>query len=176
MTPDRIFVFGYVGSGAEDVASALALKLDRPVFSTEKTIESSARMSVADVYRKEGENGFRQRERRALVSIATGPPGIMLLGAGTFLYRGNRRTMQNAGISVLVDASLEECLDGAIAQGILRGDEDANERFTTQYELRSEEYGKADVIVEILGRDADAIAEDVLQRLEDRVWEDGGLS
>ncbi|MDQ7006333.1 MAG: shikimate kinase [Acidobacteriota bacterium] len=172
MIPDRVFVFGYVGSRADQVARVLAERLERPVFSTEKVIEASARMPVAEVYRKEGENGFRQRERRALVSVATGPPGVILLGAGTFLDRGNRKTIHQAGVSVFIDASLEECLAGAIENGVLRADDEANERFTSQFELRREEYEKADVLVEQLDRDAEAIADEVLQRLEDRVWEE----
>ena len=172
MIPDRIFVFGYVGSRADEVAAALAERLGRPVFSTEQAIEASARMPVAEVYRKEGDNGFRQRERRALVSVATGPPGVILLGAGTFLDRGNRRTILRSGISVFVDATLEECLARAVESGLLRGSDEANERFTTQFELRRDEYDKADVSVEPYGRDAAEIAEDIIQRLEDRVWEE----
>lgn len=172
MIPDRIFIFGYVGSGAPRVAAALAEKLGRPVFSTEAVIESAARMPVQEVYRKEGENGFRQRERRALVSVSTGPPGVILLGAGTFLDRGNRKTIQRAGVSIYIDASLEECLSGAIESGVLRPDDEANERFTSQYEARQEEYEQADIVVELLGREPDALADEILQRLEDRVWEE----
>ncbi len=172
MIPDRIFVFGYVGSKADSVAEALAERLDRPVFSVEKVMESGSRMSLQELYRKEGDNGYRQRERRALVSIATGPPGVMLLGAGTFLDRGNQRTIAHAGIAAYVDATLEECLGGAIELGVLRSDDEASERFTAQYEMRREEYLGAEIVVEPMGRDAGDIADEIVQRLEDRVWEE----
>lgn len=170
MIPDRVFVFGYLGSGADDVAKELAQRLGRPMFSTDRMLESSARMSRAEVLKQEGESGFRQRERRAVVAAATGPPAVILLGPSAFSDRGNRRTIQKAGVAVFVDATLEECLEGAIEKGVHRVSEEANERFTAQYESRREDYLEADIVVETFSRDPGELADEVVQRLEDRVW------
>jgi shikimate kinase len=170
MIPDRIFVVGFIGSPKQEVGQALGERLARPVFDTDQLVEASARMPIRELFRKEGDSGYRQRERRSLVSVATGPPAIVVTGAGTFVDRGNRRTMQQAGISVYLDASLEECLSGALQLGLLRPDDENNERFTTLFEQRVPEYEKAEVIVEPLERDAEAIADEILQRLEERVW------
>ncbi len=172
MIPDRIFLVGFLGARMDDAGRVLAERLERPLFSIEKTIESSARMTIAELYRKEGDNGFRQREKRALVSLATGPPCVVVTSPGTFVDRGNRCTIQQAGISVFIDATLEECLEGALERGLLKPDSEQNERFTTLYEARRPEYDKADVIVEPLGRDAEPIVDEILQRLEDRVWDE----
>jgi shikimate kinase len=170
MIPDRIFVFGYLGSESEKVAAELAQRLGRPMFSTDRMIESSTHMSRPEVLRQEGESGFRQRERRAVVSTATGPPAVILLGPTAFSDRGNRRTIQKAGVAVFVDATLEECLEGAIEKGLHRPTEEANERFTAQYESRRDDYLEADIIVETFSRDPGELADEVVQRLEDRVW------
>ncbi|RMG47889.1 MAG: hypothetical protein D6718_02830 [Acidobacteria bacterium] len=170
MIPDRIFLVGFFGSGTDEVGRALADKIDRPLFSTDAVIEASARMPLAELYRKEGESSVRQRERRALVAVATGPPGVIVTGPGTFTDRGNRRTIQQSGVSVFIDASLEECLARAIERGQLRPDDESNERFTTLYEQRRPIYEEADLIVEPLGRPPEEIADEIVQRLEDRVW------
>jgi shikimate kinase len=170
MVPDRLFLVGFLGSPKYDVAHVLAERLRRPLFDVEEVIEAGARMSTQEIYRKEGESGFRQRERRALVSVATGPPSVIVTGAGTFIDRGNRRTMQLAGISVFVDGTLEECLERALEDGLLRPDDDSNERFAALFEVRRPEYERADVIVEPMNRDAEAVADEIMQRLEDRVW------
>ena len=73
MIPDRIFLVGFLGSKLDEVGKALADKLERPLFTIEKVIEASARMSLAELYRKEGENGFRHREKRALVALVELP-------------------------------------------------------------------------------------------------------
>lgn len=170
MIPDRIFLVGYTGTNTLEVGRYLAERLGRPLFDTDQLVEAGARMPVAEVRRTEGESGFRQRERRALVAVATGPPGIVSTGPEVFIDRGNRRTIMQAGISVFIDAPLEDCLKGALTRGLLRADDPANERFTTNYDLRRPEYEKADVIVDPMGRDADQVAEEIIQRLEDRVW------
>ncbi len=38
------------------------------------------------------------------------------------------------------------------------------------YDMRHPEYEKADVAVEATARDPEAVADDILQRIEDRVW------
>lgn len=170
MTPDKIFIVGFVGSGTQELARALAERLGRPYFDTDLVVEASARMSLADIFRNEGESGYRQRERRAVVTTATGPPAVISTGHRAFIDRGNRRTIQQFGLSVFVDATLEECLKAALDRGMLRIDDPNNERFTNLYEAARYEYESADIIVEPNGRDPEAIAEEILQRLEDRVW------
>ena len=170
MIPDRVFIIGFLGSPKLDVGTALAEKLERPVFDLEQMIETSARMPIKEIYRKEGDSGYRQRERRALVTAATGPPAVIVTGAGTFVDRGNRQTISQSGVSVYVEASLEQCLAGALEKGLLRPDDESNERFTNLFDIRTREYEKADVIVDAVDRDPDAVADDILQMLEDRVW------
>jgi shikimate kinase len=170
MIPDRIFIVGFLGSPKKEVGKALAARLERPCFDLEEVIEAGARMTTKEIFRKEGDNGYRQRERRATVAAATGPPAVVVTGAGTFVDRGNRRTIVQGGVSVYVECSLEQCLAGAIERGQLRPDEEANERFTTLYEVRTPEYEHADLIIDSVDRDPEVVADDILQSLEDRVW------
>jgi shikimate kinase len=170
MVPDRLFLVGFLGSPKLEAGRALARRLRRPLFDLEEVIEAGAKMSLQEIYRKEGEGGFRQRERRSLVAVATGPPAVIVTGPGTFVDRGNRRTIQLAGISVYIDASLEECLATAIEQRLVAEDDANSERFAMLYDMRHPEYERADVAVEATGRDPEVVADDVLQRIEDRVW------
>lgn len=170
MVPDRLFLVGFLGAPKLEAGRALAQRLRRPLFDVEDVVETGAKMSLQEIYRKEGEGGFRQRERRALVAVATGPPAVIVTGPGTFVDRGNRRTIQLAGISVYIDASLEECLESAIEQRLVSEDDANSERFAMLYDMRHPEYAKADVAVESTGRDAEMLAEEILQRIEDRVW------
>ena len=97
-------------------------------------------------------------------------PAIISTGHRTFVDRGNRRTMQQFGVAVFVDATLEECLKDALEHGLLRIDDPNNERFSLLYEAQRPEYESADVIVEPMGRDPETVADEIMQRLEDRVW------
>jgi shikimate kinase len=172
MIPDRIFLVGFAGSPLREVGAALSERLGRPMFDTEAAVEAAARMSSGDLYRREGEGGLRQRERRALVGVATGPPAVIVTGPNLYADRGNRRTIGQSGVAVFLDATLEECLEGAIERGLIRVDGEQHERFATLFDLRRPEYDRAEVIVEPQGRDAESIAEEIVQRLEDRAWSD----
>jgi shikimate kinase len=170
MIPDRVFLVGFIGSPKSEIGKALAKRLERPCFDVEHLVETSARMSAKEIFRKEGDSGYRQRERRTLVQVATGPPAVIVTGAGTFVDRGNRRTMAQSGVAVYLEASLESCMAGALEAGLLRSDEESQDRFTTLYESRTAEYENADVIVDVLEREPDAVAEEIVQSLEERVW------
>lgn len=170
MIPDRLFLVGFLGAPKLEVGRALSQRLGRPLFDIEDVVEAGAKMSTQEIYKKEGENGYKQRERRALVSISTGPPSIAVTSANTFVDRGNRRTMTLAGVSVTLDSSLEECLANAYELGLLRADDENNERFQNLYDARRPEYLKADVVVETLNQDPETLADEIVRRLEDRVW------
>lgn len=170
MIPDRVFLIGFLGSPKLEIGRALAQRLGRPCFDLEQVVEMAARMPIKEIFRKEGDSGYRQRERRALVSVSTGPPSVCVLGVATFVDRGNRRTITQAGVSVYLESSLEQCLKGAVDRGIMRPDDEASERFTSLYEVRTAEYENADVILDVVDRDPEAVADEIVQSLEERVW------
>jgi len=173
--PDRIFLVGFMGAGKTAVGRILADRLNRLFIDTDRLVETGARATVAEVFEKEGENGFRQRERRALVSAATGPPAVVSAGGGLFADRGNRKTIELSGVAVWLDAPFEECFErceGEIGKRPLFRDEETLEQL---YESRRDEYANADIVVESMDRKPEIIADDVVQRLEDAIWSTEGL-
>ena len=175
MIPDRIFVVGFMGAGKTAVARALAERVNRLCIDTDKLVEVGARASVQEVFDKEGESGFRQRERRALVSAATGPPAVVATGGGLYADRGNRKTIQLAGVAVWIDVPFDVCLERckeALGTRPLFRDEESLEEL---YESRRAEYANADITVEAMGRTPAIIADDVIQRLEDAIWSAEGF-
>jgi shikimate kinase len=173
--PDRIFLVGFMGAGKTAVGRVLADGLNRLFIETDRLVETSARASITEVFEKEGENGFRQRERRALVSAATGPPAVVSTGGGLFADRGNRRTMALAGVAVWIDAPFEECFEHCkdeIGTRPLFRDE---ESLQALYDARREAYAEADIVVESLDRAPELIADEIVQRLEDAIWTSDGL-
>jgi shikimate kinase len=173
--PDRIFLVGFMGAGKTAVGRILADRLNRLFIDTDKLVETGARATVNEIFEKEGENGFRQRERRALVAAATGPPAVVATGGGLYADRGNRKTVELAGVAVWLDGSFEECFEHCkdeIGTRPLYRDE---ESLQALYDARREEYAHADIGVESLGRRPEVIADDVIQRLEDAIWSSEGL-
>jgi shikimate kinase len=168
--PDRIFLVGFMGSGKTEVGKLLADRLGRLFIDLDQLVESGARATVAEIFEKEGESGFRNRERRALVSAATGPPAVVATGGGTYADRGNRRTIEEAGVAIWIATPFENCLERCqeeIGKRPLFRDEESLEAL---FEARRSDYAAAAFTVETLNRNPEIVADDVIQRLEDAIW------
>ena len=59
MTPSRIILMGYMGSGKTTVGRALAKDLNMPFYDLDWYIESRMRKTVKQIFDERGEDGFR---------------------------------------------------------------------------------------------------------------------
>ena len=60
-----ISLIGFMGSGKSTVGRLLADNLGIPFVDLDEEIEKEAGMSVPEIFSREGEGGFRNRESRA---------------------------------------------------------------------------------------------------------------
>ncbi|MEJ2523404.1 MAG: shikimate kinase [Gammaproteobacteria bacterium] len=76
-----IFLVGPMGSGKSAVGRRLARLLGRPFLDTDAEIEARTGVDIPFIFDKEGEAGFRARER-AVIAELTARPGIVLATGG----------------------------------------------------------------------------------------------
>ncbi|SDN53285.1 3-dehydroquinate synthase [Actinomyces ruminicola] len=105
--PDRLplVLVGLPGSGKTTVARLLATALGVQVTDTDAEIRRRARMTIPQIFAAEGEEGFRERETRALRAVLTGEAaahGVVALGGGAVLRAENRRLLQGREVVYLV--------------------------------------------------------------------------
>ena len=91
-------------------------------------------------------------------------------GGGTFADRGNRRTIEQAGVAVWLDTAFELCLEHCRHEIGTRPMFRDEETLESLYESRRDEYAAAKIAVETLGRNSELVADDVVERLEDAIW------
>ena len=80
MTPDKIYLDGFMAAGKTTVARALAARVEWRAEDIDELIEARERRTVADIFAKNGEPYFRALERDILrmllplrhVVVATG--------------------------------------------------------------------------------------------------------
>ena len=87
-----VLLSGLMGSGKSRVGRALASRLDFAFVDSDRSVEEASGMKVAEIFAREGEAGFRLRERAALEGLPT-HRCVVALGGGAVVACENRRIL-----------------------------------------------------------------------------------
>lgn len=105
--PKHLYLTGYRGSGKTSVARHLAMCLGVDPIDLDDLIETAAGMTIREIFQREGEAGFRQREQAALQRLQHLPATVVALGGGAILSEENRQLIRRTGHCVWLDADLQ---------------------------------------------------------------------
>lgn len=103
-----LVLVGLPGAGKTRVGRLLAEALAVPHIDTDALIEQDAGCSISDIFSKEGENAFRERERRA-VTQALKTQAVISLGGGAVTIPAVRDLLSEHHV-VFIDVEQEELL------------------------------------------------------------------
>ncbi|WP_425593480.1 shikimate kinase [Aliiroseovarius marinus] len=102
-----IVMVGMMGAGKTAVGQALAARLDVPFLDSDEEIVRAANMSIAEIFERDGEAFFRDRETEVIGRLLDGPRAILSTGGGAFMAERNRTMISDRGVSLLLRADLE---------------------------------------------------------------------
>lgn len=102
-----IFLVGYMGCGKSTLARKLANRLGVSFADTDAEVERREGASVADVFRYEGEERFREAERAALEELIASGCAVISTGGGLPTWRDNVSRMNDVGTTVYLRRSPE---------------------------------------------------------------------
>lgn len=174
-----VVLVGMMGAGKTAVGKALAAALNVPFVDSDVEIEAAANMSISEIFQRDGEAFFRDRETQVIDRLLDGPPGILSAGGGAFLAQRNRDLISAKGVSVWLRADLEllwSRVKHKDTRPLLRTAE-PKETLRSLYEARLPFYRLADLAVEarheysietMAGKVLEALARraDVLEKVE----------
>lgn len=99
-----------MGSGKTAVGRALARRAGREFIDSDQEIERRTGVDIPFIFEKEGEAGFRDRERQVIASLTKRDSLVLATGGGAILAKQNRDHLSATGIVVHLDTTVEEQL------------------------------------------------------------------
>lgn len=103
----RITLIGYRGCGKSTLAPLLARRLGCDWVDADVVIEQQAGCTIKEIFAREGEPGFRQREAAVLADLLRRDPVVSAAGGGAILNPQTRQSMRAAGPVVWLQAPLD---------------------------------------------------------------------
>ena len=102
-----VVMVGMMGCGKTAVGRAVAEKLQVPFLDSDHEIEEAAAMSIAEIFERDGESFFRDRETEVVRRLLDGDKCILSTGGGAFMSPHNREMISRLGVSVWLNADIE---------------------------------------------------------------------
>lgn len=120
-SPDRtIFLIGFMATGKTAVGRQLSERRGQRFVDLDEMITRDAHMSVAEIFDREGEAGFRSREADALASVIAGEPAVVATGGGAPCFGDSLAAMKAGGLVVALTAELDASVQRAAASDVER--------------------------------------------------------
>ena len=104
----NVFLIGPMGSGKTAVGKHLARLMRAPFRDSDAEIEARTGVDISYIFSREGEAGFRQREREILEEVTRESPIVLATGGGAILLPENRTILHDRGFVVYLQTSLEQ--------------------------------------------------------------------
>jgi shikimate kinase len=104
----NIFLVGPMGSGKTAVGRYLARLLDYPFFDSDHEIELRSGADIPLIFEREGEAGFRRREREVIADLVRNQRAVLATGGGAILDAANRADLIRHGWVVYLEASVSQ--------------------------------------------------------------------
>jgi shikimate kinase len=162
---EKLYLVGFMGAGKTTVARALARRLDWRVADIDELIERRERLTVSELFARQGESYFRAVERAVLLEQIGVPHTVVATGGGTFVDPQNRALINGDGASVWLDVPLESLVARVPAGGRRPLAADRTE-FERLYLARRAAYEQAHLRIDAGRGSVPAIVEQLVDWLE----------
>jgi len=165
----NIFLVGPMGSGKSAVGRRLAGRLGLEFVDSDAEIEARTGVDIPFIFEREGEAGFRARERDVLDELTARDRVLVATGGGAVLDAGTRERLRGRGCVVYLRTSVGQQLartrHGDRRPLLRTGDPRA--MLEQLMQQRAPLYEQtADLTVDTDGRRVGAVVDDIAARLE----------
>ena len=165
----NVVLIGYRGTGKSTVGKVVAVRLGRPLVSTDKEIIRRAGSSIPDIVAAHGWNYFRDLESAVCQELAGQNNLVIDTGGGAILRQQNVDVFKRNGRLIWLTASVETIaarIGGDTQRPSLTGTKSHVEEIRDVLTERTPKYqAAADVTIATDGRSVDELATAILKSL-----------
>jgi shikimate kinase len=164
----NIFLIGPMGSGKSAVGRQLARLFRFTFHDSDADIEAKTGVDIAFIFEKEGEAGFRLREKESIERLTRLDGVILATGGGAVIDPDNRRVLAERGAVVYLETSIDQQIERTRhgRHRPLLNDTDPEEKLKELMLRRAFLYAQiADLTVSTDGRRVQLVAEEIYQAL-----------
>ena len=163
-----VYLIGFMGVGKTTVAKELSGRLRLPLVDTDEAIVEREGRSIPEIFEREGEKIFREKETRMLRDLSEGGGKVISCGGGIAMREENRDIMAAHGVTVLLKASPETILErvkGDDNRPLLAGKKNVTAIAAMMEERRLAYEAAANLQIPVDGRTPAEIAEEIADRI-----------
>jgi shikimate kinase len=169
LSKPNVFLIGPMGSGKSAVGRQLARVLRFSFHDSDADIEARTGVDIAFIFEKEGEAGFRLRERESIERLTRLDGVVIATGGGAVIDGDNRRMLAERGTVVYLETSIGQQLERTRhgRHRPLLNDTDPKEKLVELMRHRALLYAEiADITVSTDGRRVQVVAEEIHRELQ----------
>lgn len=168
LNAENVFLVGPMGSGKSAVGRQLAGRLGLEFVDSDAEIEAATGVDIAYIFEKEGEAGFRLRERDVLDGLTARPGVLVATGGGAVLDPDTRVRLRERGCVVYLRTSVNQQLARTRRSGhrpLLRTPDPLG-TLECLMQVRAPLYeDTADLTVDTDGRKVKSVCDEIVRRL-----------
>jgi len=166
--PQNIFLIGPMGAGKSAVGRQLARLLHLDFADSDEEIEARTGVDIAFIFEKEGEEGFRKREAKAIDDLTQRDGIVLATGGGAIVEPQNRSHLGARGFVIYLHTTVDQQLARTRKgrERPLLDNDDPRAVLETLMATREPMYREiADLTIETDSRKVRAVANEILDRL-----------
>lgn len=169
LNADNIFLVGPMGSGKSAVGRRLAERLGLTFVDSDAEIEARTGVDIGCIFDREGEAGFRARERDVIDLLTRQPRSLIATGGGAVLDAETRERLRSRGCVVYLRTSVDQQLARTrrSTHRPLLATPDPRGTLQRLMQQRAGLYEEsADLTVDTDGRKVKTVVDEIVRRLE----------